>query len=992
MTHGRTGTFLSSVAALSILTIVSHYHLCISQNTLILHHLRPVARLVPAPSHHQLKYRNHGTRVTVQELFGNMPVRVKQRALEMEGCSSREREWESMRRNIIGTLLAWHAPISLSVRGPDKEQKLHLRTSGQGDEVLANDSEPKKSGSFDPTLLRSILIQGGQIDPADWNTWVKTSAQTPFLIIRALFSLQPAPSRHVQFISLGIQHISHENGHNFLYDEVNRLFASSSFGAQEEPRILDGLEGHKKAADRRYKHDGFTNKQLRGNGKGVDKWPMFYIRIELLNERISQAPKHHALLEEGSAITSIVNVLRTMVSTFLGEHHLRPRAAKRHGKRNTLPIRDSARYGQKIHSGRSVFGDVSNSSQKGHIPSFTDLLSADGEPQREYRTMPSVHEFGGKVKLPSFAQSNTLQRQDDFNSWSRVKSGARKSISSLNDFKPSLSKPSRDTSLSDQFSKWKVSRDIPASDPTEEQMSEASPATKLPDKSTSMGEKVKTPLLITDNTNEDKDTTFMPIIDHEESISNPDGQFRNDGTLSWTNPITKDTFIINSRTGMVMPRPLTPLTLSSSSSSSSSSCPNTGTSHPFSQRRRSGASGRWRLDHSNIESLTKPKTGSWADRFLQTWENPVFHQSEESIPQVLIEGSNIETSDKIPSKHERFSRNYINKGFEESSLQCFTKLERESLENATVLAQVDKKYILLKICTALTSVKVKDEIRNNSQVLVLVDQHAADERIRIEALLMELCARPSLEISGVRSKLGFISAIHTTRLEKAIMFHITVQEHRLFQRYAALFARWGILFDLSQPRQESSLAESQDGCQVTIHTLPPGIAERCRVDVPQLAKLMRGEVWRRQEGINSRSMCVKDSQPPISEGFGIDNSLNELSNDSSWLDRIRDCPQGILDMLNSRSCRSAIMFNDILTLGQCETLIQKLSACHFPFQCAHGRPSMIPLLELDLSDTASYGFSSAWNVGRPNVSFREEEMDFREAWRTWRIPERSEMG
>lgn len=40
------------------------------------------------------------------------------------------------------------------------------------------------------------------------------------------------------------------------------------------------------------------------------------------------------------------------------------------------------------------------------------------------------------------------------------------------------------------------------------------------------------------------------------------------------------------------------------------------------------------------------------------------------------------------------------------------------------------------------------------------------------------------------------------------------------------------------------------------------------------------------------------------------------------------------------------MFNDPLTLEQCEELVRRLAECAFPFQCAHGRPSMVPLVHL----------------------------------------------
>lgn len=46
----------------------------------------------------------------------------------------------------------------------------------------------------------------------------------------------------------------------------------------------------------------------------------------------------------------------------------------------------------------------------------------------------------------------------------------------------------------------------------------------------------------------------------------------------------------------------------------------------------------------------------------------------------------------------------------------------------------------------------------------------------------------------------------------------------------------------------------------------------------------------------------------------------------------------------SQACRSAIMFGQDLSDEECHTLIQSLAKCAFPFQCAHGRPSVAPLV------------------------------------------------
>lgn len=53
------------------------------------------------------------------------------------------------------------------------------------------------------------------------------------------------------------------------------------------------------------------------------------------------------------------------------------------------------------------------------------------------------------------------------------------------------------------------------------------------------------------------------------------------------------------------------------------------------------------------------------------------------------------------------------------------------------------------------------------------------------------------------------------------------------------------------------------------------------------------------------------------------------------------------------------MFNDPLSNDECVKLISRLSRCAFPFQCAHGRPSMAPLVDLG----AGAGFGQ-WQESR----------------------------
>ncbi|XP_023039931.2 DNA mismatch repair protein Mlh3 isoform X5 [Piliocolobus tephrosceles] len=58
-------------------------------------------------------------------------------------------------------------------------------------------------------------------------------------------------------------------------------------------------------------------------------------------------------------------------------------------------------------------------------------------------------------------------------------------------------------------------------------------------------------------------------------------------------------------------------------------------------------------------------------------------------------------------------------------------------------------------------------------------------------------------------------------------------------------------------------------------------------------------------------------------------------------------PLTVQKVLASQACHGAIKFNDGLSLQESCRLIETLSSCQLPFQCAHGRPSMLPLADID---------------------------------------------
>ena len=832
---------MNSVAALSILTITSRHHAHLSCASLILHHSRPAARLIPAPAHQNLASRDHGTRVTVQDLFGNMPVRVKQRALGDENRKGDEKQLEALKKHIVGLLLAWDNPVSVTLKSSEGNKKTSIRIK---ETTPDREQQEISLRTHNVSIVCNILSQAKYIEPSDRDAWVKTSARTSSLIIKGAISLRPAPSKHVQFMSLGILPINAETNSNLLFDEVNRLFAASSFGEREDVSDTEEAGQTKKSKDRRFKQEGYTNRQLRGGGKGVDRWPMFYIRIE--RQQVPLIDQNGVDgLEEGT-LSKIFRVLGAMIIGFLEENHFRPRARVKRG------------------------------------------AQAHGTAQRAARVRgcASSQDFSGKTHIPKMSRG--LYQDNIFTTWSRIKSGANARSSGM-----TCAPLCRQTNEEDGASTLSEILDI---EPTEAS-SEPSAA---------------------------KIAATIPTVAQDC-----------DPELRWKNPVSGAEIRINARTGLT----INPLSPRRPSSAPSNLLPSSFSPKDVSSRGKIAR--RTRLTRSISNPFVMPKIGSWSSDLLNKWENPIFSTPEQAIPSVSFDGPTLDACDMLHGRRHFCSDAEIDKAFKQSSLSLSAKLSRKALENADFIAQVDRKFILFRMSSSLHA--------DGSQLLVLVDQHAADERTRIEGLLADLASSQTL-------------------LPQFIVFDIPIREHSLFSNHAAYFASWGICYELG-----TTLGSSK--CKVTIKMLPTVVAERCRAEPKFLIDLLRREVWNREEqGSRSRTQ---------SNALGPD--LSPALENEGWLARLGNCPQGLIDMLNSRACRSAIMFNDELTREDCVTLIQKLAGCAFPFQCAHGRLSMVPLVDLGVQQSRVGGFGSGTMLsGLKNDRTNTEKEGFVEAWRKWK--------
>ncbi|ORY27867.1 hypothetical protein BCR39DRAFT_536497 [Naematelia encephala] len=238
------------------------------------------------------------------------------------------------------------------------------------------------------------------------------------------------------------------------------------------------------------------------------------------------------------------------------------------------------------------------------------------------------------------------------------------------------------------------------------------------------------------------------------------------------------------------------------------------------------------------------------------------------------------------------------------------KFADRSLSSANILGQVDQKFV------ACVLENPPGEGVSTRNTLVLIDQHAADERISVEAILQALCdgfTKNSMDIITLTPK-G--PSVVLTRGEMQILRHPGVLD---------IFRRWGIHLDTP-----TSVASSPDYVQITVKAVPAVLGVRLgRQQASEMSRLIKLYL-----GVLDESLA---------ELQAVIDALDQTAGETNWFSVLQWMPKEMVDLVNSKACRGAIMFGDALDLDQCERLVHKLSDTKFPFMCAHGRPSLVPL-------------------------------------------------
>eukprot|EP01031_Cornospumella_fuschlensis_P030116 gene30116-36381_t len=211
------------------------------------------------------------------------------------------------------------------------------------------------------------------------------------------------------------------------------------------------------------------------------------------------------------------------------------------------------------------------------------------------------------------------------------------------------------------------------------------------------------------------------------------------------------------------------------------------------------------------------------------------------------------------------------------------QISKQQLGDISYISQWDGKFLLGYDTT--------------NSVLVAFDQHAVHERILFEKFAKEL-------------------TIQRSQLPKPVLTVITIEEYVCFNEKKAAFEKYGFSYTTQ------------------------------RLDSRQ----------------RKRKKRVVDDFSIDNESFGLEVTAlgSVLDEDLTVPDLMEYChdlmksnlpdhmvrPSAIARVLASKACRTAVKFNTILTRERAMEMLAALGDTDMPFQCAHGRPSVVPLAEL----------------------------------------------
>lgn len=264
-----------------------------------------------------------------------------------------------------------------------------------------------------------------------------------------------------------------------------------------------------------------------------------------------------------------------------------------------------------------------------------------------------------------------------------------------------------------------------------------------------------------------------------------------------------------------------------------------------------------------------------------------------------------------------------------------TPVARDAVARLVVIGQADTKFIVCALPPC------RDADAGGS--VILVDQHAADERVRLEALTAGLFGEPSGGAPpGVVAAQG--TAYCVRRLDTAVPLPLTPAQKVGAAQWHGLLALWG--FDITLPPGAGGAAGvggavgsvRAPACLAAVPLLL-GVAATA-ADALAFLDRMRGGGMGGAAREAVAALLRADARGAAGDGWATAAAARlRCTAFHAGL-----APPWVARVLASKACRGAIKFGDTLSHDACCRVIARLARCRLPFQCAHGRPSMVPLL------------------------------------------------
>ncbi|CAM6127895.1 unnamed protein product [Calypogeia fissa] len=241
-------------------------------------------------------------------------------------------------------------------------------------------------------------------------------------------------------------------------------------------------------------------------------------------------------------------------------------------------------------------------------------------------------------------------------------------------------------------------------------------------------------------------------------------------------------------------------------------------------------------------------------------------------------------------------------------------ITKDVFKQARVLQQVDTKFIASISCG----------------VLLLIDQHAADERVRLEELRDDV--------------LGGNITKQISLLGSSQQLTMTFTEQQTLQAYSQQIQDWGWRFKIVAEKEPTTSHEK----------LWPSTGGTCKVLLSAVPSIL---------GVTLSGADLVEYLQQLTDTQGSSTP-----------------PPAVIRLLNYKACRGAIMFGDKLLPSECNQLVDHLKKTHLCFQCAHGRPTMVPLVDFQALHRR---FGTTFGSSRPGAKIDSDARKTHPSRRGW---------